>query len=60
MRRCAREFHRLEDCEQASKWSGSKKKIDASVAWERKKKKAGEPVDFVLMPPIHDKQILVS
>ena len=30
-------------------------------AWPgREKKKAGEPVDFVLMPPIHDKQILVS
>ena len=59
MRRCAREFHRLEDCEQASKWSGSKKKIDERGLGE-KKKKAGAPVDFVLMPPIHDKQILVS
>ena len=37
MRRCAREFHRLEDCEQASKWSGSKKKIDERGLGEKKK-----------------------
>ena len=37
---------------------GSKKKIDERGLG--KKKKAGEPVDFVLMPPIHDNQILVS
>ena len=40
-----------------AKWSGAKRKImagESSWAWPRGDKKVREPIEFVLMPPIHD------